>query len=188
MKKTVLFLGSAILSLFLSQPAAACAPEYLCLSGSCWYELLNDPNFAGTTCSPQWVFPNGSSVINSTACSAVATPVAVLAPAYGTDGFRQDFTIPNEPGSLEVTLWVDTIGNAGSLDKVVLELRNPTSGLLLWRKYVTTSANTCGQRFDYTVSSLPGGGTMQLRVKGAISTSGVKFHVTGVQVFYIPET
>jgi len=173
-----------VLALLLLAPAsarpadAACAPVPYCLFAGCWYNLLNNEGFSGTTCTPDW---SGASITTSNLCSNSAA--AVLSQSTGT--FTQNFYVPTDVvGTLDISLEFATIGTPASpYDRILLELYEGTSLRKRIVVYTEDSVTYC-HREDFSFgTNTYAGKTLQLRVRGVYTTPGVSYHVNTVQVY-----
>jgi hypothetical protein len=169
-------------SLTLAQAAHACAPSSACAGGICWYYLLNDDSFTGSTCTPGWV---GASVINSNLCTDFwGTQYKVAQLTSSNPSITQSFTVPNTPGSIDVSLMFATAGTPTSSDRIYIELWE--AGVLKETINVRTDLGPfyC-HREDYSfIGSSYAGKTLDLRVRASIVTSGVSYHLDWITLFY----
>ncbi len=167
------------------EPAAeSCAPRQVCMFMGCWYDLLNNSEFEGSSCATKWVFPSGYTPSSSTICSSfpyyTSSKVVVLPNA---SGFYQDFFVPEDvSGPLEIALQVATVGTPGPSDALILELRE--GGRLNELRFVPTNSGSLScPRVDIAFANIHAGKTLRLRVRSAISTPGVQYHIEWIQIF-----
>jgi hypothetical protein len=183
LSRVLFVLVFAASSLTFAQSASACAPAYACAGPWCWYYLLNDDSFNGSTCTPGWV---GTNVINSNLCtdSIYGTPYKVDLLDTSNSVITQSFSVPNGPGSISVGLMYATSGTPTSSDHIVLELWE--AGVLKESITINPSSNpTYCHREDYSFTGSYAGKTIDLRVKAQIATSGLSFHLDWITLFYM---
>jgi hypothetical protein len=183
LQKTVIALVIATFCLALARPAAACAPTGpTCLFAGCWYYLLNDESFNGSTCSPGWV---GANVINSNLCtdSIYGTQYKVAQLTSTNSSFTQHFTVPDEAGTMDVALFFATSGTPTSSDRIYVEIWE--SGVLKETINVRTDLGPfyC-HREDFSFTGNYRNKSLDIRVRANIVTSGVSYHIDGVTLFY----
>lgn len=166
----------------LAQPATAqCAPASRSMGGYVWYDLLNNPDFTGTSCSPDWV---GVVLHQKYDCSGYPTweSFARIGWGYGSP-FSQDFVVPSSVATLEVSLTFDTIGSPSWWDRLYVTLKD-TSGNTLERLDIRTDLGpyTC-RRVDHAFSGSYAGQTLRLEVSGQVASTGNEFHIDSVNLF-----
>jgi hypothetical protein len=179
-------------SLATSKPAEAspvpgqssCAPVFRSFGSSYtiyWYDLLNNEGFAGTSCSPDWVFPNGLQPTYGTVCVGDVIPRTAYYVAVPSTNptFSQDFSVPSGiTKPLEISIRFQTFGSSTWWDRIILQLWEGSTFKEL--KQVTPS-QYCNSS-DFTFSSSYAGKNMKLVVAGSILTSGVEYHIDHIQI------
>jgi|SRR5215213_5550628 len=184
MPRTALILAFAATALISAQSARAqCAPVYHCLFAGCWYDLLNNSDFNGSTCNPNWV---GAFVANSTLCTDFyGTPYKTAYLNSSNTSFTQHFTVPNTTSTFgfSVGLEFGTVGSPGFSDRIVIELWE--SGTIKETISIRTDQGPfyC-HREDFYFTGNYAGKSLDLRVKGTIVTSGVEYQIDWIQLFY----
>jgi hypothetical protein len=173
----------AAFSLILARPASAqCSPRQYCMFAGCWYQLLNDEDFNGSTCTPGWVGPN---VINSSLCtdSIYGTQHKVAELTATNSSFTQHFTVPNDPGTLDVALNFATTGTPSWWDRIIVEIWE--AGVLKETISVRTDQGPfyC-HREDFSFTGNYQNKSLDIRVRAQIVTSGVSYHIDSVVLFY----
>lgn len=186
LKQPRLMLVLIVSLLFISRPADAhdttthstCAPVSYCAAFSCWYELLNNPNFSGTyaTCT-NWV---NASVSASSAC--FNSNVATLTSTSGA--FTQNFSVPSDAvGTLDLYIEFATLGTPASyLDKLVFELYEGATlrkTVAIGTQGINTSCH--GEVLTLSLTNYAGR-NLQLRVSAVVATAGVSYKINDVQL------
>lgn len=164
---------------------SSCAPRYDCFGfyPVCWYELLNSE--WNTSCTPEWVFPNGYQPTVGDPCTSNPmddSALLVVLPDAGT--FYQDFSVPSDAtGPLDVDVWYQTHGGGTHWDRIYVELWEGNT----LREFTRFRSQTgCGLG-SYTFSGNYAGKNLRLKVTGSIVTPGVEHHVQRIGlVSYLP--
>jgi len=181
--RVVFTLAFAAFFLTLARPASAqCAPygPYY-MSGFSWYTLLNNDSFSGSTCSPNWV---GANVINSSLCTDFyGTPYKAALLSTSSSSFTQHFTVPNTPGTMDVSLLFATSGTPSWWDRIIVEIWE--AGVLKESISVRTDLGPfyC-HREDFSFTGNYAGKSLDIRVRAQIVTSGVSYDLDWVTLFY----
>jgi hypothetical protein len=182
LQRTIFALIIATFCLGLARPASACAPSQACLFAGCWYYLLNDDSFNGSTCTPGWV---GTNVINSNLCtdSIYGTQYKVSQLTSTNSSFTQHFTVPDEAGTMDVALIFATAGTPTTSDRIYVEIWE--SGVLKETINVRTDLGPfyC-HREDFSFTGNYRNKSLDIRVRANIVTSGVSYHMDSVTLFY----
>jgi hypothetical protein len=181
-----LMLALILCALSIARPAAAhhttthstCAPILYCLSGFCWYEVVNNQAFEGTYAS----CTNWSNISVSTSSECFNEKVTTLTSTSGA--FIQNFSVPSDATyDLEVAIEFATIGTpSSSLDKIVLELYEGTT-LRGTINIPTRGISTSCHREDRTFGTGWAGKNLQIRVSANYATVGVSYKVNSVVLF-----
>lgn len=179
-------------SLTLSTSAAAslapgqslCAPQLRCCCSSfeeCWYDLLNNESFGGTSCTPNWVFQNGYQPSFGRVCTTDALPRDAYFVVFPNAGqFYQNFSVPSGlTKPLRVTVRFQAVGGATWWDRIILQLYEGNTQL--WITRIPAYSIHC-EKEVFTLLSSYAGKNLRLVVSPSISTPGAGFHINSIQI------
>lgn len=174
----------AAASALIAEPARAqCAPYQSCLFAGCWYNLLNNNGFEGSTCNPNWV---GATIADSTLCKDMYNrPYKAAYLNSSTGSFSQHFTVPNTTSTFgfSVGLVFGTVGTPSWWDRIIIELWE--SGTIRETISIRTDQGPfyC-HREDFYFTGNYAGKSLDIRVRASIPTPGVEYQIDWIQLFY----
>ena len=192
MKKILLLSLLLGLPLIHAPSAHACAPTHECMGPTCWFSLLKNGDFSGTTCAQDWDLI-GATIQSTWECSMTLSPrqddyalFATMGGYGGSDRIEQSFSVPgqnNEWASLELSIGLSTTALGSWWDQMRLLVYDNSTGQTVHSFQVRTDLRTylC-DRLDFDISGPFKGRSLRLEIEGRLFTE-MEYHLISAHVF-----